>query len=456
MITNDGKELIGKFLINQASEYATHISIGCGARPLTSSEEYPSQLEIQDKKSMDFEMTRFPITSKGFVDDNGTTKIVFTSEIPSENRYDITEVALWSASSNNLATNSDSKMIFNFSEQWESHGSSVEQIPFLSNIGTTGEIDLLAANNPVDYQIFSVSTSNETLRNSSRTARKEGPRFLNNKVMMRGDTSSISGSMLDITSISQNYGMVFFNCANTFVAGDKVSIGGIPLYVDPVTGKTYDANISNVQVLSANSSSFTISDTGNIWTYGMSLGSSPKVWKTGTWTATGKHIHLNSARLPISQNSSSDILRLAFSIIDKSDIGSNSLPDYVKIIIEFYKNEVTTTTGFAKKEIYLPSYFFQNSRYQVFDIPISNLITSEDFTAGEISICRIFCSIVKNSTPSSNFYTCLDGFRLDNISTLNPLYKMVAYSIVKNDGLPITKIQNSNNYIEFRLSMDTI
>ena len=52
-----------------------------------------------------------------------------------------------------------------------------------------------------------------------------------------------------------------------------------------------------------------------------------------------------------------------------------------------------------------------------------------------------------------DFYIALDGFRIDNISTVNPLYRMSGYSIVKIDGKPITKFQNTNNYIEFRLAL---
>lgn len=455
MITNDGKDLIGKFLISQASEYATHISIGCGAYPLDSTETYPAASEIQSKRVMDFEMTRFPITSKGFVDENGTTKIVFTSEIPTENRYDITEVALWSAGSNNLATNSDSRSIFNFSEPWEAHGITVDPIPYLENIGIGADIDLLAANNSQDYQIFSVSTSNETIRTATRLSRKEGPRFLNKKILMRGDSSSISElNIFSITAINSVAGITTYTCDNNFSAGDVVNISGIPPYSSG--GSTYSGNLSNVVVTNATSTSFSINAVPLAWTSGMPVGSYAKAWVSGSWQSAGTHIHLNSARLPISQNSSSDLLKLSFSLIDKSELGTNGVPDYIKLVIEFYKNEVNTSRGFAKKEILILGSDLSSNRYKVIEIPISELFTSEDFTANEISICRVFSEIVDGGSASSNFYMCLDGFRLDNISTENPLYKMVAYSVVKSDGYPITKIQNSNNYVEFRLSLDAI
>ena len=35
----------------------------------------------------------------------------------------------------------------------------------------------------------------------------------------------------------------------------------------------------------------------------------------------------------------------------------------------------------------------------------------------------------------------------------NPTYKMSGYSIIKNNGLPIIKTANTNNYIDFRFSL---
>ena len=363
MITNDGKELISKYLLGQAPAYATHISIGSGAIPLDLNDTTPSSSILQAKTVMDFETARVPITTKGFVDDNGITKLAFSAELPKENRYDITEVGLWSAGGNNLAINSDSRMIFNFSEPWQAHDTTIRPIEFLETIGTSGDIT-------TSEEIFSTSSSNITLRTSQRLARKEGPRYLNTKIFVRGDTSEITGSL-------------------------------------------------------------------------------------GSWVATSEstHIHLNGINFLIGNNSPSDKLKLAFSLINKTAAGTEGLPDQVKILVEFYRNEVTTTRGFARAEIDVAGSEFIDNSYHVAEIPISDLITSDDFASGEIRIARIFVSIVDDGSPSDDWYVALDGFRIDNISTINPLYKMVGYSIVKIDGNPIVKFQNTNNYIEFRLSL---
>ena len=62
MITNNGKEIIAKYLLGQAPSFASYIAAGCGARPLANEE---SLIISPTKKSLDFEVFRVPISSKG-------------------------------------------------------------------------------------------------------------------------------------------------------------------------------------------------------------------------------------------------------------------------------------------------------------------------------------------------------------------------------------------------------
>lgn len=366
MITNDGKELIGKYLLGQAPAYATHIAIGCGAQPLTSTDPLPLNLEL--KNNLTCEMTRVPIVSKGFVDDNGVTKITFSAELPTENRYDITEIGLWSAGSNSLAPNSDSKVLFNFNESWEIHSTSISAIPAEdANLGTS-------PNFTISTPIFSLSTSNPVLRGNDRQSRNEGPRYLNRKIFIRGDQAEIAESGLD-------------------------------------------------------------------------------------WNPTGTHIHLNAINFGISNNGPEDVLKLAFSIMDKTATGSGN-PDQVRILMEFFTNEVTTERGYAKAKIEYNTGEL-GERYFVAEVPIADLQTSPDFSASEIRICRLWASVlvddgIGNLVPSQNHYVVPDVFRIDNVTTQNPLYKMVGYGIANSTGNPIVKLQNTNNYVEFRLSLGLI
>ena len=87
MITEKGKSIIAKYLIGQSPAYASYIAIGCGAKPLDSSTGVFG--DYSDQKSLDFEMLRVPIISRGFVNEDGDDKIVLTAELPSDERYEI-------------------------------------------------------------------------------------------------------------------------------------------------------------------------------------------------------------------------------------------------------------------------------------------------------------------------------------------------------------------------------
>ena len=63
MITNKGKDIIAKYLIGQAPAYASHIAIGCGAKPLDTADDFDPDTYINNTE-LNFEMFRVPITSR--------------------------------------------------------------------------------------------------------------------------------------------------------------------------------------------------------------------------------------------------------------------------------------------------------------------------------------------------------------------------------------------------------
>lgn len=92
MITNTGKDILAKYLIGQAPAYASYIAVGCGATPIVTDGPLG---DYSGKKELDFEMFRVPIISRGYVNEDGISKIVFTGELPTEERYEITEVGVF-------------------------------------------------------------------------------------------------------------------------------------------------------------------------------------------------------------------------------------------------------------------------------------------------------------------------------------------------------------------------
>lgn len=442
MITNKGKEIISKYLLGQTPTYASHISIGCGAYPLDANDPAPSASALAEKTYMDFEMTRVPITSKGFVDDNGTTKVSFTAELPKENRYDITEIGLWSSGTNSLAQGFDSRVVFNFSESWQVHNTTISEITEPATIGSAGDIT-------TTLRYFRASTNNTVFSSADRKTRREGPRFLDSKILLRGDSSIIKGADGSWSGDNPSYSVTnkakSSGTATLTIGSHLLNIG------DSVIVSTGDSNFDGTYTITARTNT----------TIGYaSSGTVSSASATGTVTfANSAHIHLNAIDFDISKNSPSDKILLAFSLIDKNAAGAGIDPDYVKILLEFYKSESALTSGYAKAEIYIVGTEFSGDRYKVIEIPISSLITSSDFSSPQIRLARIFASVVHTSSgqvkTSPEHYVELEGLRIENNTTENPVYGMVGYSVVRTtDGQPLYKYQNTNNYVEFRFNLD--
>jgi hypothetical protein len=193
MITNVGKNILAKYLVGQAPAYASHIAIGCGAKPRSQDYELVSQdfSQTLNKERLDFEMLRAPIVSRGYVNDGGLSKIVLTAELPTIERYEITEVGVFSSGFNPTAGAYDSKPIYTFAEteNWEYHTDSFAiDIPRVSELlGTSEEPDII---NQASL-VFETNADNKTLLNASRINRYESCRYLNNTILMAGNSSEI-------------------------------------------------------------------------------------------------------------------------------------------------------------------------------------------------------------------------------------------------------------------------
>jgi len=372
MITNTGKSIIGKYMLGQTTAYASYIAIGCGAKPLDSLETYD---DYSNKQSLDFEMFRVPISSRGFVNENSIDKIVFTAELPTEERYEITEVGLYSAGANPSAGKYDSKNLILFSEDenWQYHGTSsaIEINKITTPLDSPANDNIIISSDSA----FQTNSDNTIFFKTGRKEKYERCRFLNNIILLKGDSSNLSTSV----------------------------------------------------------SAFTI----------------------GNGSA---HIHLTGFNIDLSQNSPSDLLKLAFSVINK-DGDSGDDPDSVRILVEFAATD-EGSGEYARFETTLNNgtgvnqYDFSTNRYYVIEKEIQDLITTTNFTWNAVTTVKIYACVIKDGVASPDFYVALDAIKLENIATQNPLYGLVGYSVIKNvDGETIIKSPNTSNYIEFRFSI---
>jgi hypothetical protein len=266
MITSIGKNLLAKYLVGQTQSYASHIAVGCGPTPVPSDGVFA---DYSQKKSLDFEMFRVPIISRGFVNEDGIDKVVLTAELPTEERYEITEVGVFSAASNPVAGSFDSRNIFSFtdSDNWlyQPLGSSAIDIPVryspLDGDSENGVINEAAT-------VFATNADNRIFTNSIRIARNERCRFLNNIIAMAGNTSTLTAT----------------------------SLGKLQI------------------------------------------------------TPGSKFIKLNETSVDFTKNSPLDELRLAFSVVSKSP-SANTVPDNVKILLEFSYTGTNNTNEYARFEV---------------------------------------------------------------------------------------------------------
>jgi hypothetical protein len=376
MITNTGKNILAKYLVGQAPAYASYIAIGCGAKPLPSDGVLG---DYSEKKSLDFEMFRVPITSRGYVTENGQSKIVFTAELPTAERYEITEVGVWSAGSNPTAGSYDSKTIYSFSgsENWEYHNDSgsVAILPIYEPLdsGSNPPNNIISTTS----QVFQTNADNRIFTNQERSSRYERCRFLNNIMVIRGDMTNLS-----------------------------VSSGR--LVVPP----------------------------------------------------NSKHIHLTGQQIDFNKNAPTDDLRLAFSVINKN--GESTVhPDEVRMMIEFAESDVHGTGQSARFEIVLKEsdagVDFATNRYFISKKKLEELYKTTGFTWSVVDVVKVYASVIKNGTVSSDYYVCLDALRLENVTSSNPVYGLSGYSVIKNlNADPIIKNANTTNHIEFRFGMDVL
>lgn len=372
MITNTGKTIIAKYMLGQAPAYASYMAVGCGPKPLDS-EDTP--LTYANKEVLDFEMFRVPISSRGYIVENDIAKIVLTAELPTEERYEISEVGLYSAGSNPYAGSYDSKTVLTFSqtEGWLNNDGT-EIVRVVSPLDDPNVDNVIAVNSLV----FTTNADNRLFYNPDRVNRYERCRYFNNIIAMRGDSCNISKDVDD-------------------------------LVVEP----------------------------------------------------TPSYIKITGLPVDFSKNAPTDLFKLAFSVINKD--GYNLLdnpivanPDSVRVIVEFTGSD---TSKFARFECEVEDGIlegqqdFTTNRYCVVTKQLQELKTN-NFTWDSVSLINIYACVIKDGLPSDEFYVALDAMRLENITSVNPLYGLTGYSIIQNDtASTVIKSPNTNNYIEFRFSI---
>jgi hypothetical protein len=396
MITNSGKNILAKYLVGQTTSYASHIAIGCGTKPVVSDHTFsPAELlAMKNKESLEFEMIRMPIISRGFVDEDGQSKVVLTAELPTQERYEITEVGIFSAASNPSAGAFDSRVVYSFSDtdNWrysidgESPVNIVPKYEPLDGDSANGIINVVDTNQQ-PLKVFATNADNRIFTDEDRVGLNERCRFLNNIIAMRGDTSEIG-----------------YNIQGSMVG----QTGSDSIVLDPTT----------------------IDFTKNSPLDELKLAFSVVNKTPGTQQVPA-----------IVPDNVKILLQFSHNL-------ANQGVQYAKFAVDIDNTGYANGTSQDKHD-------FANNRYVVISKTFQELDKSLRFNWAEVTTARIFVTVTKNNLPSDSFYVCLDALRVENNTATNSLYGLTGYSVIKNvQARPIIKSANTTNYIEFRFALD--
>jgi len=422
-------------------------------------------IEIDPRKEvLDFEMFRVAISSRGYVNDNGVNKIVLTAQLPTEERYQITEVGVYSAGSNSIAGQYDSKTITAFSsdENWKlslgnslfapSPSNPLNEVPF-----PDFQLSLINDINNITTNALAVktSTTNNIFLNSVRAERYESPRFLNNVFLLKSNSSQIFTEFFNENSrLRIQDGANFLQLSGTSVDLSKNSVSDImklAFSIVSVTGGSPD--LADVPDFARVVLEFANFDNSKTATLEINASNDRLDFSNNRYVVAEKRLDelVYSDGGQFSWRDVS-VIRVYASATDRINVTSQST-DLTK---------ATISTGAVSHKLNVNDYVFLsgtsgsefaklNGIWKVTDVV--DEYTFKFATTIDTANGAVIGGIV--DVASKNYFIALDALRLDNVSTANPLYGLTGYSIIQNtDETPIIKSPNTNNYIEYRFILD--
>jgi hypothetical protein len=420
---------------------------------------FPISLDIQTnpkKESLDFEMFRVPVSSRGYVNDNGVNKIILTAQLPSEERYEITEVGIYSSGSNSVAGRYDSKVITAFSanENWQlvvKQEPNPDEAPAISIQAIPQYQDSIVSSNLITKTdpAIKTNTTNGLFLGDGRLEKYERPRFLSNVIMLKSDSSEIFKNLSNDTSLLT-------------LKGDTNSIQVNGKTIDLSQNSTSDLLKVAFSIISINGGSPIVPDFANIIVE-FSNSANSQIARLEI-NADNNVLDFAENRYVVSSKRLDELVYLgdSFSWRDISVIKiSASANDRREVTLKkALDGKATITTGSVDHGAEVGQYVsvsIGDSRFDGYrkitekeDKTISFSISS----SAEIEEIEVtsngFVDVV-----NKNFYISLDAIRLDNVTTTNPLYGLTGYSVIQNsDETTIVKSPNTNNYLEYRFSLD--
>lgn len=467
MITSKGKSIIAKFLISETDSYASYIAIGGGATPIESSTPFSNEdrLNSYSKTEMDLEMLRVPITSKGFIVENDSIEISAIAYLSGTITYTTSGDHLY-VIGQRISVLGSSPEVYDVEDEVIVARTSTS----FSVLKTLSSPGLYVGGATAHAKVSKVVLTAEL----PTTERYEFSEVGIYPAEKNPDLDAAFDSrMLFSFSRSEDWelhqGSTILDVEYQAGAIDEKSATN---RIDPNNslGKSFFASSSNSALLTSERSSryerpryledsvFIRGDLSpTIQTVGGSID-----------TTDAEHIHLSTLVSTLSRATPKDIIKVAFSVLSR-DAANVLIPDNTKLSIEFLSDDSNEASNYAKMDIEvvntdsvsnsIDNYIEQDmsdNRYVVYSSTLDKLSYSQNFSWDAVNIIKISALVLDPEGENSNeFYIGLDAIRFENMSSENPLYGLVGYSVLKNkNSMTIAKDSNKSGFIEFRYSVD--
>lgn len=544
MITDKGVEIVSKYLVGQASSYASYIAVGSGARPtsngqaisaanssgtvgtvsgsgpytatLTLSSGYWAYLEVGDtitatqtgvgslgsgtvtvtatksptqiaisstasmtagagltnikayssltsqslstKTSLDFEVARFPISSRSYIVEKQTVK-------PS---------SLYIISPTQITVNISSGHPFGIGDEvsisdiakptsgpaFDEDVSGVYTITAISNTSFTAKVapDAITGWTSSFYGIAFVGNAYDNYLFSATVFTKQ--MSLTSQIL---DTTRYNISELGLYSLGSNQ---YSNSGNSRMLLSFLSNDGWEYYNGTTLATINSTNALTLPITTplfsftndsywANSYVSLRQEQPRIFDEGLIVPGNLSNWSSGT-TFTSNYLRLANPGIDLSKSSGSDEIRLAYSIIN-AVAAPSALPINLYVMFEFVCSDGINTAKllFSDSTDAVKTTVIYPNRYNVLTKKMSDFVSSSGFEWSKVTSLNVYCALEPSSgTPTSDYAVILDGLRFENVGTENPLYALTAYTLVNNtNAQTLIKQSNSNDLINFRIDL---
>ena len=448
MITNVGKNILGKYLVGETPSYAGYIAVGCGAQPVTSFGNYATKTEL------DFEMFRIPITSKGYtsgiltaVPTNATTDGTYITYV-ANNTFAAGQTVTITGIVSTGNTGGTAGLGFNLVNAviYDSSTTQFRVANTLSDTFTSATFGLASANYP--ELVFTAE-----LPNTQRYEITEIGIY---------PTQNNPGGVLDSSNL--------FNFSNSenWLYYIPTTSSWVPTSLKIVTDALDVGNANNdidvqyaddaVTVLKAYQ---TNSDNSFFTSTRISRNERPRYlsdaliikgdMSSDLADLTSNYIGLSGITLGLDKASSLDKIKVVFSVINSLG-SSTSLPSGASTVkLVFY---CANGIDYATASFVASGLTATTNRYVSVSQYINQITKTSGFSWATVNSLRVYANVINSGSPSGNWSIALDGVRFENSSSVNPLYGLVGYSVIKNStSSTLVKENNTSGFIEFRFGL---